>query len=275
MKKQEKKARSSAFQKFLKRVENLGSAYANGTQNVKQVRNRYENALNELESQASEIAKKARAALKLKEAEEKKAGKKKKDKVAAAKKQKAGKGKQDGGKAKDAEKSKSSDKKKAKKEATAKSKNAGTSAKSVKGKDKNKQQSANKKKPSNKQQNSSKKDGANKKKKQKRGWDTDGVPAVPVARRKVAADFVAETRAKRNTEPTQKDDLRLVTGIGAAIETKLNEAGIYTLQHLANASVPRLQSILDEAGGYYRRFDPKSWPNQAKRLQDAGGGRLN
>ena len=66
-----------------------------------------------------------------------------------------------------------------------------------------------------------------------------------------------------------------MTGIGAAIETKLNEAGIYTLQHLANASVPRLQKILNDAGGYYQRFDPKSWPTQARQLDSNKGGRLN
>ena len=256
MKKQEKKARSSAFQKFLKRVENLGSAYENGTQNVKQVRSRYEKALNELENQASDMAKKARAALKLKEADKKKqAGKKKKAAKPSTAKQQDKKAK-----SKKADQKPAKKKDKAKKDVAAKSKKSGTTNKSTKGK----------------KDTGAKKGKATKKKSagKKSGWG-DNVAAVPTARRKVVADFTAETRAKRDTKPTQKDDLRLVTGIGAAIETKLNEAGIYTLEHLASASVPRLQSILNEAGGYYRRFDPKSWPNQAKRLQDAGGGRLN
>ena len=263
MKKQDKKARSSAFQKFLKRVEDLGSAYANGTQSVKQVRQRYNAALNELEEQANDMAVKARKALNLKQTNEAKKAK------AANEQQQTSKKKDKKVSAKRADKSKKADKKD-KKSKDGKAAKSGKNNKSGKGAKASKAKASAPKKADNKK----KKSGKAKKSKAATGGSSHA-PAIPLPRKKVVADFVAETRASKGGAPATKDDLRVVTGIGAAIETKLNEAGIYTLQHLANASVPRLKSILNEAGAYYRRFDPQSWPRQAKQLSSSGGGRLN
>ena len=262
--KQEKKARSSAFQKFLKRVEDLGSAWESGNQNIKQVRKRYDEALNELETQAGSIADQARKALKIK----------KKETASDTKKAKTGGKKKAAATDKPKVKAKKATDKKDKKKSMAKAKTKTEKPTKNKkgGKDKKAKKTTGKKAAAS---GSNKSSGTKKDKKKKSSDWGNGVAAVPTARKKVAADFAAETRAKRSKAPAKKDDLRLVTGIGAAIETKLNEAGIYTLQHLANASVPRLQNILNEAGAYYRRFDPKSWPNQARRLENSDGGRLN
>ena len=43
----------------------------------------------------------------------------------------------------------------------------------------------------------------------------------------------------------------------------MNEAGIMTFADMADASVERLQEILDAAGPRYRIHNPGSWPKQA------------
>ena len=46
-----------------------------------------------------------------------------------------------------------------------------------------------------------------------------------------------------------KDDLKAIEGIGPKIEQLLHNAGIKTWESLANTSVEKIQSILDDAGG--------------------------
>lgn len=62
----------------------------------------------------------------------------------------------------------------------------------------------------------------------------------------------AETRVAAR-RPSEKDDLRVIKGIGPAIEKKLNEAGIRTYAALAALSPQDLENILG---------------NRVKRLQD-------
>ena len=59
--------------------------------------------------------------------------------------------------------------------------------------------------------------------------------------------------AEPMSETPQKDDLKIVKGIGPAIERKLNNAGIYTFAALASLTRAELENILG---------------NQIKRLQD-------
>ena len=59
------------------------------------------------------------------------------------------------------------------------------------------------------------------------------------------------------------NDLKVVEGIGPKIEELLNNAGINTWVELANTSVDRIQSILDDAGSRYSLADPSTWPKQA------------
>ena len=59
------------------------------------------------------------------------------------------------------------------------------------------------------------------------------------------------TRTASQPEPVQtaseKDNLKVIKGIGPAIEKKLNNAGIYTFEALARLSVEELESILGNA----------------------------
>ncbi|MDJ0645258.1 MAG: hypothetical protein QNJ57_04665 [Flavobacteriaceae bacterium] len=60
-----------------------------------------------------------------------------------------------------------------------------------------------------------------------------------------------------------KDELTKVEGIGPKIKALLNDDGIWSFLQLAQASVDRLQGILDNAGPRYRMHNPSTWPRQA------------
>lgn len=62
----------------------------------------------------------------------------------------------------------------------------------------------------------------------------------------------------------EKDDLKVVEGIGPKIEELLKDNGVPTWAALAESSTDRLQSILDAAGDRFKLADPGTWPRQAK-----------
>ena len=61
----------------------------------------------------------------------------------------------------------------------------------------------------------------------------------------------------------KQDDLKAIEGIGPKIEGLLHDAGISTWLALSEASVDRLNSILEAAGKRYQLADPGTWPRQA------------
>lgn len=76
-----------------------------------------------------------------------------------------------------------------------------------------------------------------------------------------------ETPAKRTEAPAQtseKDDLKVIKGIGPAIERKLNNAGIHTFAALSQLSAADLENIL---GSQVKRLqDENDLLKQAKKL---------
>ncbi len=64
------------------------------------------------------------------------------------------------------------------------------------------------------------------------------------------------------------DDLKKVEGIGPKIAELLNTDGIITFGDLADATIDRLQGILDAAGARYRIHDPGTWPQQSALARD-------
>lgn len=65
------------------------------------------------------------------------------------------------------------------------------------------------------------------------------------------------------TPDAEKDDLTVVEGIGPKIQMLLNQFGIQTYRHLAEADVVRLKEILATAGPQLAMHDPGTWPSQA------------
>jgi len=74
-------------------------------------------------------------------------------------------------------------------------------------------------------------------------------------------------RAVSQSEPVQtantKDDLKMIKGIGPAIEKKLNQAGIHTFEALAQLTAEELEDIL---GSTKRLVQEGNLITQAKQL---------
>ncbi|MCI5082589.1 MAG: lipopolysaccharide assembly protein LapA domain-containing protein [Saprospiraceae bacterium] len=70
--------------------------------------------------------------------------------------------------------------------------------------------------------------------------------------------------AVKQSAPILEEDLKIIEGIGPKIEQLIKDAGIMTLQQLAESEVAQLRDILDEAGDRYRIHDPGTWPAQAR-----------
>ena len=67
---------------------------------------------------------------------------------------------------------------------------------------------------------------------------------------------------------TDKSDLKVIEGIGPALEKMLNENQIYSYDQLANKKVSELEDLLDKAGPRFRVHVPETWPEQASLLRD-------
>ncbi len=65
------------------------------------------------------------------------------------------------------------------------------------------------------------------------------------------------------TEPTVKDALVKIEGIGPKIQELLYGAGIFTFKQLSESKSSDILVILTAAGPRYRVHDPASWPQQA------------
>lgn len=60
------------------------------------------------------------------------------------------------------------------------------------------------------------------------------------------------------------DDLKVIEGIGPKIEDVLKKGRVRDLVDLSNASIDRINKILNDAGGRVKIANPQTWPAQAK-----------
>ncbi|MCF6184832.1 MAG: DUF4332 domain-containing protein [Bacteroidales bacterium] len=78
------------------------------------------------------------------------------------------------------------------------------------------------------------------------------------------------TVKKTETKKTKSaDKLTKIEGIGPKIAGILAEAGVDTFKKLSETKADKISEILVAAGGNaYNRFDPTTWPEQAKLAAD-------
>ena len=69
--------------------------------------------------------------------------------------------------------------------------------------------------------------------------------------------------ATRSRGKWAADDLKIVEGIGPAIERLLHAAGITTWRQLADTPVEQIRSVLRDAGSRFTMHDPATWPAQS------------
>lgn len=67
------------------------------------------------------------------------------------------------------------------------------------------------------------------------------------------------------TAPDQVDDLKVISGVGPAIEEKLNGLGIYTYEQIANWNQENI-STFDDLLSFKGRIERDNWIDQAKEL---------
>ena len=82
---------------------------------------------------------------------------------------------------------------------------------------------------------------------------------APVKKKKAVAKKKSSSSKRKN----DKDNLRLIEGIGPKIEGLLNDAGINSFLELKSSKVDFLKAILEDAGSRYRMHDPSTWGEQA------------
>lgn len=76
-------------------------------------------------------------------------------------------------------------------------------------------------------------------------------------------DVDAQARSGADTN-TSDDDLKIVEGIGAKIESILKNAGINSLEQLAKSDPADLTLILKQNEPHFHMHDPTTWPAQAR-----------
>ena len=87
--------------------------------------------------------------------------------------------------------------------------------------------------------------------------------AITKPKKVVKSQLKKVTTSKKAT--TKPDNLTKVEGIGPKLAGILKEAGLETFKKLSKAKADKISEILVEAGGNkYKRFDPTTWPDQAK-----------
>jgi len=87
--------------------------------------------------------------------------------------------------------------------------------------------------------------------------------------KKPVVKTVKKEVAKKVTTEAKPDKLTKIEGVGPKIAGILAEAGMDTFKKLSTAKAEKISEILVEAGGNaYNRFDPKTWPEQAKLAAD-------
>ncbi|MGB3626304.1 MAG: 50S ribosomal protein L21 [Henriciella sp.] len=89
--------------------------------------------------------------------------------------------------------------------------------------------------------------------------------AAPKAEAKADAKPKTDERGRLKKAEGKKDDLKEITGVGPAMEKKLNEAGIFHFWQVADLNKTQASELDDEAG-LGGRIERDEWVKQAKKL---------
>lgn len=105
--------------------------------------------------------------------------------------------------------------------------------------------------------------------------DISALATLKSAEVKTLGDVVSyKTENDKSGNPSAKkkidtvDDLKVIEGIGPALEKWLNENQIFSYDQLANKKVSELEEILEKGGPRFRVHVPETWPEQASLLRD-------
>ncbi len=69
-------------------------------------------------------------------------------------------------------------------------------------------------------------------------------------------------------DASQKDDLKLISGVGPFIEEKLNGIGIYTFDQISKFKKEDIETVTELIKFFPGRIERDKWTDQAKNLKD-------
>ena len=81
---------------------------------------------------------------------------------------------------------------------------------------------------------------------------------------KADGKIILSETSKTLTNTDNLNDLKIIEGIGTALEKILNLAGINSFEELSGYDETSLRQILSDAGSRFKVHNPSSWPQQAK-----------
>ena len=84
-----------------------------------------------------------------------------------------------------------------------------------------------------------------------------------------AADGGEEDRPPSVSKPAKPDDLKLISGVGPALEKKLNALGVYTYAQIAKWTKAEREWV-DDHLNFRGRIERDDWVRQAQALAEGG-----
>ncbi|HSM42197.1 MAG TPA: 50S ribosomal protein L21 [Afifellaceae bacterium] len=90
----------------------------------------------------------------------------------------------------------------------------------------------------------------------------------PKAETKKAEPKAEATGALFTAPKGKKDDLKKISGVGPALEKKLNDLGITTFEQVANFTAEEIEKV-DDALSFKGRIERDDWVGQAKTLAES------
>ncbi|MFC5045721.1 hypothetical protein ACFSTE_19395 [Aquimarina hainanensis] len=94
--------------------------------------------------------------------------------------------------------------------------------------------------------------------------DRQGTPVDIVPAETPKLNFESFGRA----DASQKDDLKLINGIGPFIEEKLNSIGIYTFDQISRFTSQDIETVTELIQFFPGRIERDNWKKQASKLKD-------
>ena len=76
------------------------------------------------------------------------------------------------------------------------------------------------------------------------------------------------TTIMADMDQEQRDDLKMIKGVGPAIEKTLNEMGIFNFQQIAEMNDYDIDRVARRLKGFHSRIHREDWIGQARMLLD-------
>jgi len=94
------------------------------------------------------------------------------------------------------------------------------------------------------------------------------VDTIPVQTAEVGEKPKLNFASFGKADESQKDDLKLISGVGPFIEKKLNSIGIYTFDQISKFTKEDIDTVTDLIQFFPGRIERDNWKDQANKLNN-------